>query len=173
MKTKPNYRVRKDDIHVRRAKPSSAANEGIVLSSQRVYGTENSIMFADRGPGYHTRPHRHDAEQINYIVSGEIWFFVDGFGYRCGPGDIMRIPRNRVHWAYNRGTEHCVIIESHCPPLIGNDAEARKTAVPLLAPDEDVASVRYVVNEVVPMDPTAVAEIEERALADERAPAAE
>jgi hypothetical protein len=85
----------------------------------------------------------------------------------------MRIPRNRVHWAYNRGTEHCVIIESHCPPLIGNDAEARKTAVPLLGPDEDPSQVHYVVNQVVPMDAKVVADIEERALAEERAPAAE
>jgi mannose-6-phosphate isomerase-like protein (cupin superfamily) len=164
---KPNYRVKKDAIHVRRARPSSAANEGVILSSQRVYGTENSIMFADRGPGYHTRPHRHDAEQINYIVSGEIWFFVEGHGYRCGPGDIMRIPRNRVHWAYNRGSEHAVIIESHCPPLIGNDAEARKTAEPLLGPDEDAAKVNYVVNQVVPLDPKDVAEVEARAFAEE------
>lgn len=167
MSEKPNYFVSKDDIHIRRAKPSSAANEGVILSSQRVYGMENSIMFADRGPGYHTRPHQHDCEQINYIVSGEIWFFVDGHGYRCGPGDIMRIPRNHVHWAYNRGTEHAVIIESHCPPLIGNDAEARTTAHPLLGPQENKEDVNYVVNVVVPMDPKEVAEIEARAFAED------
>jgi quercetin dioxygenase-like cupin family protein len=164
---KANYRIAKDDLPVRRAKPSSAARDDVVLSTQRIYGTENSIMFAERGPGYHTRPHRHDAEQINYIVSGEIWFFVEERGWRCKPGDIMRIPRNRVHWAYNRGTEHCVIIESHCPPLIGNNAEARETAMPLLGPDEDVKAVRYVVNEVVPMDPAKVAAIEERAWNEE------
>src|SRR4051812_6137287 len=98
MTSKPGYRVGKSNLPTRRARPSSAANEGVVLSSQRVYGTENSIMFADRGPGYHTRPHRQDAEKINYIVSGEIWFFVEEHGYRCGPGDIMRIPRNRIPW---------------------------------------------------------------------------
>ena len=167
MASKPKYRIKKDDVHVRRARPSSAANDGVVLSSQRVYGTENSIMFAERGPGYHTRPHRHQAEQMNYIVSGEIWFFVEGNGYRCKPGDFMRVPKGRVHWAYNRGTENCVIIESHCPPLIGNDAEARKTAEPLLGPDEDVTKVNYIVNEVVPMDPKTVADIEARALAEE------
>jgi quercetin dioxygenase-like cupin family protein len=167
MTSKPGYRVGKSNLPTRRARPSSAANEGVVLSSQRVYGTENSIMFADRGPGYHTRPHRHDAEQINYIVSGGIWFFVEEHGYRCRPGDIMRIPRNRVHWAYNRSSEHAVIIESHCPPLIGNDAEARKTAQPLLGSDEDIAAVRYVVNEVIAMDPKQVVAIEERAFAEE------
>lgn len=167
MTSKPDYRINKAALPMRRARPSSAANEGVVLSSQRVYGIETSIMFADRGPGYHTRPHRHDAEQMNYIVSGEIWFFVEEHGYRCSPGDIMRIPRNVVHWAYNRGTEHAVIIESHCPPLIGNTAEARTTAHPLLAPSEDVAAVRYVVNEVITMDPDKVAEIEARAFTEE------
>ena len=164
---KPNYRTGKDALPVRRAKPSSAARDDVVLASQRIYGSETSIMFAERGPGYHTRPHRHDAEQINVIVAGEIWFFVEERGWRCRAGDIMRIPRNKVHWAYNRGDAPCTIIESHCPPLIGNDEEARKTAVPLLGPDEDVAGVRYVVNQVVPMDPAKVAAIEERAWKEE------
>lgn len=164
---KPNYRTRKSALPTRRAAPSSAANAGVILASQRVYGQETSIMFAERGPGYHTRPHQHDAEQMNYILSGEIWFYVDGRGYRCKPGDLMRIPRNAVHWAFNRGNEQCVIIETHCPPLIGNNAEARTTAVPLLGPTEDKDKVNYVVNKVVPMDPKEVAAIEQRAWDEE------
>jgi quercetin dioxygenase-like cupin family protein len=164
MGNKQNYHARRDDLPVRRAMPSAAVSQDMVLATQRVYGTENSIMFAERGPGYHTRPHRHDCEQINYVVSGEIWFFVDDQGYRCRKGDIMRIPRNKVHWAYNSSSENAVLIESHCPPLIGNNAEARTTAVPLLGSDEDVAAVKYVVNEIVPLDPAWVAEVEERAI---------
>lgn len=164
MGKRQNYHARKDDLPVRRAMPSSAISKDMVLASQRVYGTETSLMFAERGPGYHTRPHRHDCEQLNYIVSGEIWFFVDDEGYRCGPGDIMRIPRNKVHWAYNCSDEFAVIVETHSPPLIGNNAEARKTAVPLLGDDEDPAKVDYKVNEVVPLDPTWVAEVEQRAI---------
>lgn len=164
---KPNYRTCKDALPVRRARPSSAANESVILASQRVYGNETSVMFAERGPGYHTRPHAHAAEQMNYILSGEIWFYVEGRGYRCKPGDIMRIPKDAVHWAYNRGTEQAVIIETHCPPLIGNDADARTTAVPLLGPNEDKDKVPYVVNRVIPMDPAQVATIEQRAFDEE------
>ena len=167
MAAKPNYRVQKSLLPTRRAPPSSAANEGVILSSQRCHGVETSIMFADRGPGYHTRPHQHDAEQMNYIVSGEIWFFVDGHGYRCRAGDIMRIPRNHVHWAFNRSNEHVTIIESHCPPLIGNNAEARKTAHALLGADENMADVNCVVNHVIPMDASKIAEIEAQAFAEE------
>jgi len=157
---KPDYRAHKDDVPHRRAKPSAGLND-VPLSVQIVYGTEPSIMFAERGAGYHTRPHQHDAEQMNYVTGGEIWFFVDGFGYRCGPGDIMRIPKNKVHWAYVRENgEAAKVIESHCPPLIGNHEEARKTSVALLAPDEEE---RFVVNQIVDMPPEEVAEIESRA----------
>src|SRR3954451_9369237 len=69
-----NYLVGKNDLPVRTAAPSAAAHKGIVMSTQRVYGVNNSIMFAARGPGYHTKPHRHECEQINYIVEGEMWF---------------------------------------------------------------------------------------------------
>ena len=159
---KPNYRTRKDDIPVRTAAPSSAANENVVLSAQVVYGNETSIMFAERGPGYHTRPHQHEAEQMNYILSGEIWFYVDGRGYLCKPGDIMRIPKDKIHWAWNRGGELAKIIETHCPPLIGNHAAARSTSVGLLGPEEDKEKVPYVINKVIPMDPKDVAAIEQR-----------
>ena len=38
---------------------------------------------------------------ILMMMSGEIWFFVEGEGYLCKKGDLMRIPRGKVHWAYN------------------------------------------------------------------------
>lgn len=168
MAEKPAYRINKKDIPYRRAKTSAAMTD-VVLQSQRVHGIETSIMFAERGPGYHTRPHTHDAEQINYVLSGEIWFFVEDHGYRCRPGDLMRIPRNKVHWAMVRETanEHAFVIESHSPPLPGNTEEARKTAVPLLGPGEELVEGQFAVNHVFEMDPEKVQEIEARALAEE------
>ena len=29
-------------------------------------------LYATRAPGYHTTPHAHEAEQINYVLEGEI-----------------------------------------------------------------------------------------------------
>lgn len=160
---KPAYRAHKDDIPFRRARPSAGMND-VPLAVQIAYGTETSMMFAERGAGYHTRPHRHDAEQFNYILGGEIWFFVDGFGYRCRAGDIMRIPRYKIHWAYVlEGGEPARVIETHSLPLIGNHEEARKTSVPLLAPDEEP---RFVVNEVIPTPREETEAIETRAFAD-------
>jgi quercetin dioxygenase-like cupin family protein len=164
---KPDYQVNLKDVRKRHARPLSAASESVMLTAKQVFGRETSLLFAERVPGYHTKPHKHDSEQMNYIVSGEIWFYVDGHGYRCGPGDVMRIPRNKPHWAWNRGTELTVVFESHSPPLIGTKEALWKEPKALLAPDEPLDSVAYAYNELVDMDPAQVAEIEERSFQEE------
>jgi quercetin dioxygenase-like cupin family protein len=168
---KPDYRVNTKDVPARHARPLSAASENVMLTAKQVFGTETSLLFAERAPGYHTKPHRHDSEQMNYIVAGEIWFYVDGHGYRCRPGDVMRIPRNKPHWAWNRGSEMAVVFESHSPPLIGTREALWKEPKALLAPDEPIESVRYAYNELVDTDPAEVARIEERAFEEEGEPA--
>jgi quercetin dioxygenase-like cupin family protein len=45
-------------------------------------------MVATRPPGYHTKPHMHVSEQINHVLEGEIWFFVEDKGYLCKKGDF-------------------------------------------------------------------------------------
>jgi mannose-6-phosphate isomerase-like protein (cupin superfamily) len=167
MPDKPRYRVNLAAVPKRRARPTTTP-DGEFKVVQRVYGMETSLLFADRDPGYHTNPHRHDCEQMNYIVSGEIWFFVEDKAYRCGAGDIMRIPRNSLHWAWVRGSEACSVIETHSPPLPGN-GEARNSAVPLLAPDETLPANRAAQNARVHMDSDEVHRIEERAIAEEEA----
>ena len=40
-------------------------------------------------------------------------------------GDFSRIPRNALHWAWNRGTTDCTLLECHapaCDPLIRQNA---------------------------------------------------
>jgi hypothetical protein len=77
---------------------------------------------------------------MNYVVDGSIWFFIGDQGFRAVKGDIVRIPRNAVHWAWVREPGNCVLFESHTPPLIG-DEKMRKGAFSLLAPDEDRAAI--------------------------------
>lgn len=50
--------------------------------------------------------------------------------------------------------------------LIGNNAEARKTAVSLLGDNEKMDDVKYVVNVVVDKDPQWVADAERAAIGD-------
>ena len=86
---------------------------------RKAYGNEASLMIATRFPGYHSRPHQHESEQINYVLEGEIWFFVEDQGFLCKKGDFQRIPADKIHWAWNRSDGDALVAEAHAPALIG------------------------------------------------------
>ena len=95
------------------------------MSTKMVYGNDCNLMVAVRAPGYHSNPHRHDCEQINYVIAGEVWVFLEDTAFLMTKGDFSRIPRNALHWAWNRGNEDCVLVEVHapaCDPLIRKNA---------------------------------------------------
>jgi quercetin dioxygenase-like cupin family protein len=114
------------------------------------YGNECSLMIATRRPGYHTKPHQHESEQINYVMEGEIWFFVKDKGYLCKKGDFHRIPANTVHWAFNRSDQDAVVAEAHAPGLIGGRAGA--DAVGLFDEGEKPNVRGPGINQFVPFD---------------------
>lgn len=105
------------------------------IGAQIAYGLESSMMVAVRKPQYHSKPHRHDAEQLNFVLDGELYVFVDDEGFLARKGDIFRIPRNAVHWSWVQGSVPCVLLETHTPPLIG-DPDVLDTAVALIAESE-------------------------------------
>ena len=63
--------------------------------------TDNLMMvvidFADGPSESPDPPHSHPHEQISYVVSGEVLFFLDGVPSRLGPGDIYTVPPNVPH----------------------------------------------------------------------------
>ena len=77
--------VKREEIPERKATRSGGEGEGSMVS-YKGYGNECSLMIATRAPGYHTRPHMHESEQINYILKGEIWFFCRGPGLSLQAG---------------------------------------------------------------------------------------
>ncbi|WP_236790840.1 cupin domain-containing protein [Amycolatopsis sp. GM8] len=79
-------------------------------------GNECALYVIRRDPGYHTRPHAHDYEQISYIVEGEMWTFVGEQPYHLKAGDFHRVPRNAIHWSWNRGSVPCLTMEAASPP---------------------------------------------------------
>ncbi len=117
---------------------------GGAMSTKMVYGNDCNMMIAVRGPGYHSVPHTHDAEQINYVVEGEVWVFIENDGFLMKSGDLCRIPRNAVHWAWNRGEGDVTLIEVHAPVC---DPLVRKNAVGLYF-DHEVADLSTAVNTV-------------------------
>ncbi len=161
MTTKPPYRMNFcKEVPEVRVTPQRSKTD---LMVRMVFGSDTSFMLATRDPGYHTKPHRHDAEQINYIVEGELWIFVEEHGYRCVKGDLLRIPRNKIHWAWNRGAGQCVMLESHTPPLIGDDM-LRRAATPMLDAEEANVDIPGVRN--IHLDYDKVEEVEQRAIND-------
>jgi len=159
MTDKPPYRFSfEKEVTPYRVQPPKSPKD---IFLRMVEGTDISIMLASRDSGYHTHPHQHDAEQFNYIIEGELWIFVEEHGYRCVKGDVMRVPRNKIHWAWNRGSGPCVMLEAHTPPLTG-EAMIKIGAVSMMAPDE--VAIDPVFNHQV--DYPKMAEVEARAIAE-------
>jgi mannose-6-phosphate isomerase-like protein (cupin superfamily) len=105
------------------------------VGAQIAYGIDSSLMVATRQPRYHSRPHTHNSEQLNYVLEGELYVFVGDNGFLAKKGDVFRIPRNAVHWSWVQGTVPCVLLETHTPALIG-DPGVIDTAVALTGTDE-------------------------------------
>jgi quercetin dioxygenase-like cupin family protein len=72
--------VKEADVPKRQVVRTGVEGEGAMVV-RRGYGNECSLMHAIRASGYHTTPHAHEAEQINYVLEGEIWFFVEERGF--------------------------------------------------------------------------------------------
>lgn len=106
------------------------------VGARIVYGKDSSMMLATRQPGYHSKPHSHDSEQLNYVLEGELLVFIDNECLLVRKGDTFRIPRNAVHWSWVRGIQPSVLLETHSPPMIG-DAGVAETATALLYANEN------------------------------------
>lgn len=109
--------------------------QGSVFQTRFVYGTQGSLMIATRPGGYHSRPHRHDCEQLNYLQDGVLWVFVEQGAYELGPGDFLRVPPSAVHWSWNKSESPSTLIQVHCPGL-QDDPLIQPAAVPLFEDDE-------------------------------------
>lgn len=123
--------------------------EGGQLSTQQVVGKECSLMVAKRSAGYHSKPHTHSCEQLNYVVRGSMSIFVEEEVYHLNAGDYLRIPTDLVHWAWNRSDEECEVIECHAPAL---DILPRDQVVLLIREEEDSSEVKWVDNVFVSED---------------------
>ena len=116
------------------------------VTAQVAHGKDCSVILATRSPGYHSKPHKHAAEQLNYVLSGQAWLFVEDHGFLGGAGSVSRIPANAVHWAWVVGDEPLTVLEIHTPPLTG-DAPVHAGRVSLCTTDEEEAAVRHIATE--------------------------
>ncbi|WP_344889342.1 cupin domain-containing protein [Nonomuraea antimicrobica] len=85
--------------------------------TKAVFGNAASLMIATRPSGYHSKPHTHDCEQLNWLQTGQVWVFVENRAFRLEAGDFLRIPAGVVHWAWNKSERPCTMVEVHAPGL--------------------------------------------------------
>ena len=80
--------------------------------------TDNLMMVVidfNDGPTDEPDPfHSHPHEQVSYVVSGEILFFLDDEQAHLGPGDIFTVPPNRPH-SVQLLSEHVRLVDTFHP----------------------------------------------------------
>jgi amino-acid N-acetyltransferase len=62
----------------------------------------DKVMFTyfEIEPGARFAEHKHESEQITYVLEGELYFNIKGKKVRVGAGDAIAIPSNAPHAAY-------------------------------------------------------------------------
>lgn len=132
--------------------PAETADMGDTsFTTQAVFGNSSSLMLATRPAGYHSRPHTHDCEQLNWLRDGELWVFVEDRAFHLRAGDFLRVPAGRIHWSWNRTGRPCTLLEVHTPGL-QDDPLIKSFAVGLHDPDEVPEFLGSPVNEFLPAD---------------------
>jgi quercetin dioxygenase-like cupin family protein len=66
-------------------------------------------------PGMDVNPHSHPFEQLVLIVQGRARFHVGGESLEAGPGSMLRIPPNAVHYAEPIGEEVVMNLDVFAP----------------------------------------------------------
>lgn len=138
-------------IHVRGdSVPEETADMGTTsFTTKAVFGNSSSLMIATRPAGYHSRPHTHDCEQLNWLRDGELWVFVEDRAFHLEAGDFLRIPAGKIHWSWNKSEAPCTLLEVHTPGL-QDDPLIKSFAVGLHDGDEVPEFLGSPVNEFLP-----------------------
>lgn len=132
--------------------PEDVADMGSAsFRTKAVYGRGSSLMIATRPAGYHSLPHTHDCEQLNWLQSGELWVFVENRAFHMRTGDFLRIPAGEIHWSWNKFGEPCTLVEVHTPGM-HHDGLISGFAVGLFEDDERGEFLGSPVTEFLPDD---------------------
>jgi mannose-6-phosphate isomerase-like protein (cupin superfamily) len=123
----------------------------MTLTTTAVYGNEASLMIATRPPGYHSRPHTHECEQLNWLQAGEVWVFIEDRAFHLKAGDFLRVPSGAVHWAWNKSQAPCTMVEVHAPGM-QHDPTVAGFAVGLFGAQEVPAPTGSPSNRFLPED---------------------
>jgi len=90
-------------------------NQGVHLADLAA-GERASMSYWRVEPGERIPPHRHENEQIGYLISGRLVALVDGEEVPLEPGDSYVFPGGERHGCENRGDEPAVGVGVLSPP---------------------------------------------------------
>jgi quercetin dioxygenase-like cupin family protein len=108
---------RGEDVPKRTFQAPQADGGTVSVETQAVRGRMGWLVVATFPPGYHGAPHMHDSEQLNYILEGECWLYINDDAFLMKAGDFARVPPGAIHWSWNRSDRPCTWIEVQTPAL--------------------------------------------------------
>ena len=83
---------------------------------QKAFSGQGATIALHRlQPQHEPKPHKHDNEQIAYIVSGHCDFHVGDTVTRLGPGGIIVVPGGIMHHAVVVGDEEVINLDVFTP----------------------------------------------------------
>ena len=85
------------------------------VERKAVSGAGATLALNRLQPGHEPRPHSHPNEQIAYILAGTIEFHVGSEVVTLGPGGVLVIPPDVVHWGVVVGTETVLNLDVFTP----------------------------------------------------------
>jgi len=78
-------------------------------------GTNSIAVFNWVKPGHEPHPHKHDFEQIVFILEGECNYHVDDRVFACRPGSMLRVPPNTMHYIEVTGNQTVLNLDIFAP----------------------------------------------------------
>ena len=83
---------------------------------QKAFSSDAATVALHRlMPGHEPKPHSHPHEQIAYIMSGRLRFFIGEEVRDVGPGGLVVIPPNVRHWGEVLGDEPVLNLDVFTP----------------------------------------------------------
>ncbi|HEY1448794.1 MAG TPA: cupin domain-containing protein [Caulobacteraceae bacterium] len=93
--------------------PWERVREGV---ERKAFSGDGATLSLNRlQPRHEPRPHSHPHEQIVYILEGQIDFHIGDQVERLGPGGLLVVPPNAVHWGEVVGEETVLNLDVFTP----------------------------------------------------------
>ena len=77
--------------------PATEVRPGVTQRAFR--GDDSLVTYNTLAPGMEPRPHSHPFDQVFMLISGRVILHIGDETIPCGPGTVVQIPRDVLHWA--------------------------------------------------------------------------